>query len=404
MGNQYATSANGYSPEEIQRGYERGKDVQDHHQKERGRYDTAYNAHQDKEKARVASLTGDALTKYNTQQDAKKARITKFHASNKAKQDAKNAARTKEKSTWTPEQHAAEKTRISEFHAKAKRDREAKKAREAAAYKALTPQERDIKAQKLKDFWTNVYADRAAKKGFKLGDALAASAPAPQQSQQTDNNRFAESDKFQQSQQSQQSQPTDNNRFAASNEFQQELNDTKNSYSGGKYTPMSNAEGSYSGGKYESNIEQDLNKGRQRVDTMINSNQYNRQVEREKAFKANSENTQNSIDFYKKYFFLNQDAQKGNSDGSQIASKYINKAAQSNPIDVVALDKHIRKGPMYHEAKSEVAGLLTYGDKYRNARENPLGWNQPSPMEGFKPPDFQSIYNKTKKDIDGINI
>ena len=59
---------------------------------------------------------------------------------------------------------------------------------------------------------------------------------------------------------------------------------------------------------------------------------------------------------------------------------------------------------MYHEAKSELAGLQTYGDKYRNARENGASWSQPTPMEGFKAPDFQSIYDKTRKDIDGIDI
>jgi hypothetical protein len=167
---------------------------------------------------------------------------------------------------------------------------------------------------------------------------------------------------------------------------------------------MSNAEGSYSSGKYESNIEQDLNKGRERLDGFQGQDLFQLQVDREKRFKNNSENTQNSVDFYKKYSLLNQDAQRGKSEGSGIASKYINKAAQSNPIDVVELDKHIRKGPMYHESKSELAGLLTYGDKYKNARENPLSWNQPDPMKGFDAPDFQSIYDQSKKDIDGIKI
>jgi hypothetical protein len=51
-------------------------------------------------------------------------------------------------------------------------------------------------------------------------------------------------------------------------------------------------------------------------------------------------------------------------------------------------------GPLYHKAKSELAGLQTYGDKYRNSRENPLKWAQPTPMKGVESPDFQSIYKQ----------
>ena len=105
-----------------------------------------------------------------------------------------------------------------------------------------------------------------------------------------------------------------------------------------------------------------------------------------------------------RYSNANRVAQRGRSDGSSIANKYIFNASQSNPIDIVALDKHIRRGPLYHEGKSEVAGLLTYGDKYRNARENLSGWSQPNPMEGVERPDFGSIYKKTKDDIDSIKL
>ena len=124
---------------------------------------------------------------------------------------------------------------------------------------------------------------------------------------------------------------------------------------------------------------------------------------------GNEANNQNRGDidggsFVSEYSNVNRQAQAGRSDGSSIANKYINNAAASNPIDIVALDKHIRRTPLYSEAKSELTGLLTYGDKYRNSRENLSGWSQPTPMQGVEKPDFGAIYDKTKKDIDDIDI
>ena len=138
------------------------------------------------------------------------------------------------------------------------------------------------------------------------------------------------------------------------------------------------------------------------------SNSFNRQVKREKYLEDNNiaqgSGDTDGASFVSKYSNANRQAQAGRSDGSSIANKYINNAAASNPIDIVALDKHIRKTPLYSEAKSELAGLLTYGDKYRNARENLPNWSQPTPMEGVEKPDFSGIYDKTKKDIDSIKI
>lgn len=130
------------------------------------------------------------------------------------------------------------------------------------------------------------------------------------------------------------------------------------------------------------------------------------QVQREKGIQESqvASDTERSNNIFSKYASANRQLQSGRGDGSSIANKYIRNAAASNPIDIVALDKHIRRGPLYHEAKSEIAGLLTYGDKYRNARENPLGWSQPDPMEGIEKPDFESIYSRTKGDIDSIKL
>ncbi len=135
---------------------------------------------------------------------------------------------------------------------------------------------------------------------------------------------------------------------------------------------------------------------------------FNRQVQ-PKQYSGNEASTQSngSIDgpnFVSKYSNANRQAQSGRSDGSSIANKYIRNAAQTNPIDIVALDRHIRATPLYSGAKSELEGLLTFGDKYRNARENPKSWAQPDPMEAVAKPDFGAIYDRTKDDIDDIDI
>ncbi len=134
--------------------------------------------------------------------------------------------------------------------------------------------------------------------------------------------------------------------------------------------------------------------------------QFKRQVNRENSVnqKLTQADSEQSSNIYNKYVNANRQAQFGRGDVSSIIDKYTFKARESNPIDVTALDKHIRRGPMYHEAKAEVAGLQTYGDKYRNSRENSKSWSQPDPMEGVEKPDFMSFYKQTKKDIDSIDI
>jgi hypothetical protein len=138
------------------------------------------------------------------------------------------------------------------------------------------------------------------------------------------------------------------------------------------------------------------------------SNSFKRQVQREKYLEDNNiAQGGGAVDgdsFVSKYSNANRQAQSGNSDGSSIANKYVNAAAQNSSIDIVALDKVIRSRPLYSGAKSELAGLLAYGDKYRNSRENPKEWAQPNPMEAFEKPDFESIYDKTREDIDSIDI
>jgi len=109
-------------------------------------------------------------------------------------------------------------------------------------------------------------------------------------------------------------------------------------------------------------------------------------------------------EFVNRYASVNRNLQSGKSDGSSIANKYVQNAKNNQTFNVEAMDRQIRRNPLYHNAKSELEGLLTFGDKYRNSRENPVSWNNPDSPKGVDKPDFESIYNKTRDDIDGIDI
>ena len=132
---------------------------------------------------------------------------------------------------------------------------------------------------------------------------------------------------------------------------------------------------------------------------------FGRQVEREKYLEDNNiAQGGSSSDFVSRYASINKEQQAGQSDGSSIANKYIANAARTNPIDIEALDRHIRRAPMYDEAKSTLEGLKTFGDMYRYGREELPGFNIPSPMEKTETPDFDGMYSKVKKDLDGYKI
>ena len=197
-------------------------------------------------------------------------------------------------------------------------------------------------------------------------------------------------------------------RFAGSEDFQQRLNRSKNAPNAYR----SKTPGDFT--RQSSSSDSRMGPGATTQQTQMDSDysaptygpNFDTQVAREDALnnKYTTQSSNESTNIFNKYKQVTNNKQPGQSDGSSIANKYINQARESNPIDIVALDRHIRRGPLYHEAKSEVAGLLTYGDKYRNARENPLSWAQPDPVKGVEKPDFESIYDKSKNDIDSIKI
>ena len=133
---------------------------------------------------------------------------------------------------------------------------------------------------------------------------------------------------------------------------------------------------------------------------------FGKQIEREKYLQDNDiAQGSDGGDFVMKYAQMNKDLQGGDaSDGSSIAMKYIQNAAKTNPINIEALDKSIRQRPLYHEAKSKLEGLKTFGDTARWSREALPDFKMPTPMEGVKAPDFDKMYDKSRDDIDSIDI
>lgn len=201
-------------------------------------------------------------------------------------------------------------------------------------------------------------------------------------------------------------------RFAGSDEFQSRLNhsgrarrDYRSRIPGDFSTQSSTVEPSS-----DSRMGPGATSQQTRMDSAYGAPNYgpnfNKQVEREDSLnnQYTSQSSDASSNIFNKYRQVTSRKQPSQSDGSSIANKYIRLAKESNPINVVELDRNLRERPLYHSAKSELEGLKTYGDKYRNARENLSDWNQPNPMEEVETPDFEAIYDKTKKDIDSIDI
>ena len=133
---------------------------------------------------------------------------------------------------------------------------------------------------------------------------------------------------------------------------------------------------------------------------------FGKQIEREK-YLADNDIAQGTDggDFVMKYANMNKQLQSGDAnDGASIANKYIQNAARTNPINIEALDRSIRQRPLYHEAKSKREGLKTFGDTARWSREQLPDFKLPEPMEGVDAPDFEGMYNRSKKDLDSLEI
>ena len=198
-------------------------------------------------------------------------------------------------------------------------------------------------------------------------------------------------------------------RFAGGDGFQRELKrsqqpvGTQSSSDPGDFT---NNSGSGAGGSFDYSMTDQMPDHSHPTSTR-GPGSFGRQVQREKYVEDNNiaqGNSGSTSDFVKRYVQSNNKAQAGQGDGSSIANKYIQNASDNNPIDLVALDKHIRTTPLYSDAKSKLAGLNAYGDMYKYGRENLPEWSQPSAPKGVESPNFESMYTRSKKDLDDIKI
>ena len=133
---------------------------------------------------------------------------------------------------------------------------------------------------------------------------------------------------------------------------------------------------------------------------------FGKQIEREKYLQDNDiAQGKDPQDFVMKYAQMNKDLQGGDaSDGSSIAMKYIQNAAKTNPINIEALDHSIRMRPLYHEAKSKLEGLKTFGDTARWSREALPDFKMPTPMGPSDKADIKGIAGEYSDKIDDLKL
>ena len=136
-----------------------------------------------------------------------------------------------------------------------------------------------------------------------------------------------------------------------------------------------------------------------RVDEEINKDYWGETLKQTQQMIKESPNEHDSQKFLTKHLGMAR-AMSESQTGLDLSSKYNSGVS----LDINALDKQIRKAPLYWQSRSELQGLQTFGDKYRSSKENGASWSNPSAPAKFEVPDFNAIYNKTKKDIDSISI
>ena len=136
-----------------------------------------------------------------------------------------------------------------------------------------------------------------------------------------------------------------------------------------------------------------------RVDEEINRDYWGETLKQTQQMIKESPNEHDSQKFLTKHLDMARTMRESQT-GLDLSSKYNSGIS----LDINALDKQIRQTPLYWQGRSELQGLQTFGDKYRNSRENGPSWKNASPPAKFEPPDLKSLYNQTKNDINSINI
>lgn len=135
---------------------------------------------------------------------------------------------------------------------------------------------------------------------------------------------------------------------------------------------------------------------------------FTKQMDRETALRDNNPfgDSYNSVDFFGKHIAMAREAQNSRNSGqfaTDTANKYIFDAAQSNPVNIQALDQQIRTNPLYQEAKAELSKLNTFGDRYAN-KKNQTEWVNPSGPKPYERPDFEGMADDYLDRIEGLRL
>jgi len=95
---------------------------------------------------------------------------------------------------------------------------------------------------------------------------------------------------------------------------------------------------------------------------------------------------------------------KATAFADRTVNKYIDKNKGNQTTNVNALDRTVRSQPIIDNAYSTLQSNNTYGDMYAYGRKELPQWKQGEPMKGVQQPDFNSMYEKTKNDLDKFKI
>ena len=131
-------------------------------------------------------------------------------------------------------------------------------------------------------------------------------------------------------------------------------------------------------------------------------------MDRETALRDNNTfgDSYNSADFVGKHIAIarkGQDSRNSGQFATDTANKYIFNAAQSNPVNIQALDQQIRINPLYQNARAQLSKLETFGDREAN-KKNQAEWVNPSGPKPYEPPDFESMADKYLDRIDDYKL
>jgi hypothetical protein len=154
----------------------------------------------------------------------------------------------------------------------------------------------------------------------------------------------------------------------------------------------------------QSNVSKQENKGfsDQRVTNNVNyaNDQMDNNMARNEGFGMAT--TNNFVNNSKNH--REDNTQKATQFANQTVDKYLAKNKNHQTTNVGALDQNIRQAPITDKAYSTVQSNNTYGDMYAYGRKELPGYSRPDSMKGVETPDFQGMYDQTKKDLDAFKV